>query len=126
MAGQITTRITELNRVLLRDAIGSIILEEAALQQQLATSAGASTDPYRLRVLTGRTNPIAEWIDAPATGSASSFPIVNVTFVKQDFDKAKSNAVKDRRGAAVFYVDCFGYGKTQAAAGGQIPGELSA
>lgn len=85
-------------------------------------------DPLRwkLRVYTGKSDPLAAWIDAPDNDTVDATPIVNVWFERQSFPKGKGNTFSRQQGPAIFHIDAYGYGKAAETAAGHTPGDEKA
>jgi hypothetical protein len=133
----VTAKILELidttdTSALVRDQIGAILLIESAKQQELAAAANLNPQDYKLRVFTERSNPWAEWQDAPdpdgpQDGERDTSPIVNVTLVSGDYERGKSNWVDRQQTAGSYQIDCYGYGvSTAGPTGGHDPGDARA
>jgi len=82
--------------------------------------------PWNFRVFTERTDPWAVWESAPDQTSDDARPIVCVSFMREDFDRKKSDIFQRQHADAVFSIDCYGYGKTAATETGQDPGDAKA
>lgn len=111
----------------IRDQIAGILVVESANQQVLAAEATPTPkDPrlWALRVFVERSNPWAEYQDAPAQLDAT--PIVNVSVDSGEYDRSASNVVERQKTAGTFNIDCYGYGISAAAGGGHDPGDARA
>jgi hypothetical protein len=127
MTAQIPTLIDKLDTVeIVRNIIATILLEESAQQQELAAQAAQDSNLWKLRVFTERTNPWAEWIAAPDQESIDATPIVAVNFVRETFDKSKSDLFSRQQADAQFHLDVFGYGISTATETGHTPGDEKA
>jgi hypothetical protein len=127
VTAQITTWITgPASRVLVLNALAAILLDEFAGQEALAIAASEDPAPYQIRVFARCLNAVSHWIDAPDSGTDDARPIVNISFDRQDYERAKSNIVKQRSGPARFYLDCFGYAKSKRSQAGHDPGDVRA
>lgn len=109
MAAAIQALIDKIDNVeVLRDEIAAILLVEQASQQALAVTADEDPQLWALRIFTERSNPWAEFVDSPNQLAAT--PIVNVSVDNINYDLAASNVVERQRAAAVYHIDCYGYG----------------
>jgi len=113
---------------LIRDQIGAILLVESARQQELAAIANVDPARYKLRVFTERSNPWAEFQDAPDPhGPTDTSPIINVALSGGDYDRGKSNFIDRQFTSGAYQIDCYGYGvSTGDADGGHDPGDARA
>jgi hypothetical protein len=111
---------------LVRDQIAAILLVESQSQMALATAAGKDPELWRLRVFSERSNPWADFIDAPDNGTEDAAPIVNVAFDNETFDGAASNVVERQKAVATFNVDVYGYGKSASQTVGHVVGDAKA
>lgn len=112
---------------IVRDQIAAILVTELAEQQVLAAAAVPAKDPelWKLRVFVDRSNPWAEFIDAPA--QIAAIPIINISLDNENFDGRSSNVVESQKSTAVFNIDCYGYGVSEDVdGGGHIPGDARA
>lgn len=113
------------NKIIVRDKIAEILLEESAGQQVLAAAAAADPRRYALRVFTERSNPWADFADVP-TDPNNAPRVVNVSWDAMSYDDGASNVVGRQKGDATYQIDCFGYGQSRAFGGGHIAGDLEA
>jgi hypothetical protein len=104
---------------IIRDKIGSILLNETISQQALATAAAKDPNLWRLRVFSERANPWEEWLN----DSPDKAPIVNVWFDNEDFDKSASNIMQRQKATGVFNIDCYGCGISKETVTGHDPGD---
>lgn len=125
MAALITTLINSADvSELVRDQIAAILLTESAGQQALATAAALDSRLWQLRVFVGRSDPWAEFVDAPDQIDAS--PIVNVSFDSATFEMQASNVVERQKVVGTFNIDCYGYGASASSPAGHQPGDEKA
>ena len=125
----ITTLISTPDTVeLVRDQIGAILLSESEAQMALARAVDLDPDLWRLRVFLERSLPFEQFWDAPdkVELEGTQAPIVNVWFDSDTFDLSRSNIVERQGTTAKFNIDCYGYGKDEAAQSGHVPGDLTA
>ena len=127
MAALITTLIDKFDsREIVRDQIGAILLLEQANQQVLATAAGKDPRLWDLRIFTERTNPWAEFQDAPED-ELDNPPIVNVWLDDASGEKSASDPVFQQTFAVTYNIDCYGYGvAADDGATGHLPGDKQA
>src|SRR6185369_14262874 len=94
--------------------IGAILLAESLSQQALATAAGKNPNLWKLRVFVERSNAWEMWSDAPSAGKPKPdfdrWPIVNVSFDQETFDKSKGDPHERQAADGTFFIDCFGLG----------------
>lgn len=126
MPPQITQLITGADTSeLVRDQIAAILAVEIAEQQVLAAAASEDPNLWKLRIFSERTNPWAEFIDAPEQSQA--FPIVNVALDNLNYDGRASNTVERQKATGIYHIDCYGYGVSEDdGATGHIPGDARA
>jgi hypothetical protein len=121
MAALIETLIDKFDNLeLVRDKIAALLLEESDGQKTLAIAAAKDPLLWAMRVFTERSNPIAEWQEAPDDADpADLVPIVNVYFEAAQADAAASDTVYQQQVIATYNIDCYGYGfaKTDGATG---------
>lgn len=91
-----------------RDQIAALLVAEVASQKALAMQAGRDPNEWDLRVFVERSNPWAEFIDAPAQASAT--PIVNISFDNSSFDMTRGTVAARQMSSATYHIDCYGYG----------------
>jgi hypothetical protein len=128
MPALITSLIDKVdNSEIIRDQIAAILLVESAQQQVLAAAADPAKDPrlWALRVFVERSNPWAEWQDAPSK-QIDATPIVNVTYDNATADAAGSDAIERQKLVGTFHIDCYGYGVAADTVDGHLAGDHAA
>lgn len=112
MPALITDLIGPDNFERVRDSLAAILLVESQAQQALAVAASQDPRLWKLRVFTERSQPWAVWQGNPPKNDSrvDTSPIVNVSFNRSGFDRAKGDIVERQAADATFWIDCYGYG----------------
>lgn len=126
MAALITELIDKVDNVeLIRDQLGAILVLEEANQRTLAAAAEKDPRLWALRVFVERSNPWAEYQDAPDDELDAS-PIVNITFETSTAPESGGNIAGRQQMIGTFNLDCYGYGVAREDGDGHIAGDHQA
>lgn len=107
---------------IVRDQIAAILVLEVANQKDLARTAGKNPDDWELQIFSERSNPFEKWLnnrDEPA-------PIVNVWHDNGSFPEGRGNVVEKQEHVAIYNIDCYGLGVSEANGAGHKPGDREA
>ena len=116
------------NFEIVRDSIAAMLLIESAGQQALAASAGRDAKDWRLRIFLERSTPWSVWQQNPQKNDlrVDVSPIVNVSYSRSGFDRAKGDIVERQASDSTFNIDCYGYGLSRDDNTGHVPGDKDA
>lgn len=105
-----------------RDAVATILLSELASQQTLASAESKDPRLWDLRVFSDRGRPWPQFLEDPA--QLDGRPVVNILVDRTKVNESASDVVKSQSRRLTLWIDCYGYGLTQAdGSGGQIAGD---
>ena len=107
---------------IVRDQIAAILKLESENQMDLARKANKDDAPWDLQVFLERSNPFEKWLnnrDEPE-------PIVNVWYDNGSFPEGKGGVVEKQEHVAIFNIDCYGLGVSEADGAGHKPGDREA
>lgn len=107
---------------IVRDQIAAILKLESENQKELARIANKDDAPWDLQVFLERSNPFEKWLndrDEPA-------PIVNVWYDNGSFPEGRGNVVEKQEHVAIYNIDCYGLGVSEADGAGHKPGDREA
>ena len=107
---------------IVRDQIAAILVLEVANQKDLARTAGVDPKNWDLQIFLERSNPFEKWLndrDEPA-------PIVNVWYDNGNFPEGRGNVVEKQEHVAIYNIDCYGLGVSEADGAGHKPGDREA
>ena len=107
------------NFEIIRDQIGSILVNEVNNQKSLATAGGKDPELWALRVFLERSNPWEIFADI----DSAKYPIINISLDSMTYDKNKSDRTQRQYATSVFNIDIYGYGESTVNVTGHTPGD---
>ena len=110
------------NFEIVRDKIAAILAIEVANQKALAQAATEDPELWNLLIFTERSNAFENVLNQDAVLT----PIVNVWFDNLGFDERASNQFESQKGAAIYNIDCYGFGVSESDGDGHKPGDREA
>ena len=130
MPALITSLIDKTDNVeLVRDQIAAILVLESTNQAALALAAGKQQRLWKLRVFQERSAPWSYFEEDPEKSldldTRERIPIVSVALDSATIDPSRSNTVERQLTKAVYHIDCYGFGVSQAT-GGHTAGDEDA
>ena len=108
---------------IVRNKIALILITESANQVALATTEGKPNPQlWELKVYTERSNPWEQFLN----NTAARTPIVNVWFDSSNFNPSASNVIERQATEAIYNIDIYGFGLSQADGAGHKAGDKDA
>lgn len=108
---------------IIRDQIATILVNETASQQALATAGGKDPDDWKIRVYLERADAWEQFLNPEVTDTS---PICNIWVDGSDYDPSDSNIINNLKAETTYNIDIYGYGLSEADGSGQIHGDEAA
>ena len=111
------------NFEVVRDKIGSILVNEVASQKAFAIAGGKDPDLWDLNVYLERSSAFEQYLNS----DNDTTPIVNVWVDNINLDGRSSNIVERQKIQCIYNIDCYGYGASEdVVTGGHLTGDEQA
>lgn len=111
------------NFEIVRDKIGSILVNEVASQKGLAVNDGKDPALWDLAIYLERSSAFENYLNS----ETDVVPIVNIWADNINFDGSASNISERQKATCIYNIDCYGFGKSSdVVAGGYLAGDEQA